>query len=93
MHESIVEHRGWPRLQSLAIAPQKAPLDKDLPTTKGYMLDYPWQGLMGMSWEKELRLTPPTLESAQGRLQKARMFPVQVRELASGLLTHWENCY
>lgn len=43
MHESTGEHRRWPRLQSLAITPQEAPLDKDLPT-KGCMLDYPWQG-------------------------------------------------
>lgn len=88
--ESTEDGRDFSPLLS---TPHKAPLDKDLPTTKGYMLDYPWQGLMGISQEKELRLTPATLESAQGRPQKARMFPVQVRELASGLLTHWENCY
>ena len=70
MHESTGEHRRWPRLRSLAITPHEAPLDKDLPTTKGYMLDYPWQGLMGMSQEKELRLTPATLESARGGPRK-----------------------
>lgn len=54
MGESTGEHRRWLRLKALAGTPQEAPPDKDPPTTKGYTLDCPWQGLVGMSGRKGL---------------------------------------
>lgn len=70
MCESTRERRRSLRLKALAGTPQEALPDKDHPKTKGYLLDYPWQGQEGMSGRK--RLIPTSmLGSAQGRLQRA----------------------